>query len=224
MKEAGEGSSFVIYLPYGISISIFLTMCISVLRYLFIPSVAIEVTNDNATPSSQFLRQPDQAFDVLALPGANTDCKVSPNRDALQFCVVTYCYPTRGAPWSRCGLSVFNTGDDGMSWWNGICIDPSNNNKRIIGASGVYSRNVTSYSLSCADGTSQCIDQALPKTNRSCELFWPLLQKVIKDNIPSSSYLTDPSGSFLIRGAEIRDQNMWFNMCGFCSSANSVKG
>ena len=162
------------------------------------------------------------AYEVLTLPGSNTNCQVRPDPDALQFCVMLWgCDDTPETPGGRCGLgpgSVFYTGNAAL------CVTPSADNpskkSRIVGASGVYSRNITTYSLTCAGllaGTSSCLNQSLPKSDVSCELFWPTLRSVITQNIPSSGNITDHSGSFQIQGAVRNDPNIWFHMCGFCS-------
>jgi hypothetical protein len=176
------------------------------------------------TPSPSRLPSPnDNSFEVLTLPGSNTNCNVRPDPDALQFCVMTWgCRDTPQTPGGRCGLgsgSVFYTGNAF------ICITPTDK-KRILGASGVYTRSITTYSLTCAGqqaGTSSCLTPVLPKNDLSCSLFWPTLRSVISQNIPSTSNITDSSGSFQIQGAVVNDPNVWFNMCGFCSLAQWVE-
>jgi hypothetical protein len=156
-------------------------------------------------------------FEVLTLPGSNTDCNSRPEYDSLQFCVMTYgCSDSPATPKGRCGLSVF---------WNGLsalCVKPSNK-KRIVGASGVYSRNIATYKLTCVGNGTSCLEKALPKSADSCEMFWPTLRSVVSKNIPNSRSITDPTESFQIQGAVPEDSGIWFNMCGFCSFATEVK-
>jgi hypothetical protein len=193
------------------------------LTFAFLAVIGAVVLQFVFNPSARATDPDKNEFEVLTLPGSNTNCNVRPDPDTLQFCVMTWgCKDTPETPGGRCGLgagSVFYTGNAF------ICVSPSNK-KRILGASGVFSRQIRTFSLSCAGqhtGTSSCLNQVLPKSSLSCELFWPTLRSVISQNIPSSRNITDPSGSFQIQGAVDSDSKIWFNMCGFCSLATYVE-
>ncbi len=191
------------------------------LTFAFLAAIGAVVLLFVLFPSSR--QETPKEFEVLTLPGANTDCNTKPDPDSLQFCVILQgCADTPLTPGGRCGLgsgSVFYTG---MAF---ICVNPSNK-KRIIGSSGIFNRNMTTYSLTCAGaqaGTSLCLTPALPKSALSCEMFWPTLRAVITRNTSSTGFILDPSGSFQIQGAVDSDPNIWFNMCGFCSYARFVE-
>ena len=193
------------------------------LTFAFLAVIGAVVLQFVFNPSDPTANADKTEFEVLTLPGSNTNCNVRPDPDTLQFCVMTWgCKDTPETPGGRCGLgegSVFYTGNAF------ICISPFTK-KRILAASGVFSRKIRTFSLSCAGqhtNTSSCLNQVLPKSSLSCELFWPTLRSVISQKIPSSSNITDPSGSFQIQGAVESDPKIWFNMCGFCSLANYVK-
>lgn len=194
------------------------------LTFAFLAVIGAVVLQFVLNPSTRDALNTDRdQFEVLTLPGANTNCNVRPDPDTLQFCVMTWgCANTPETPGGRCGLGAGSVFYTGMA---SICVNPSNR-KRILGSSGIFSRNITTYTLSCAGrhaGTSSCLNPVLPKSSLSCALFWPTLRAVISQNVPSSRNITDPSGSFQIQGAVNRDPNVWFNMCGFCSFANYVE-
>ena len=58
-----------------------------------------------------------------------------------------------------------------------------------------------------------------------CQLYWPTLRKVILQDIPSTSSITDVDygGTFSISGPVKNNFGAWFNMCGFCSFSRDVK-
>jgi hypothetical protein len=193
-------------------VMVLLFFCTSVILLYYGLSIVV-----NFHLSGSHMIDQGRFFEVLTLPGSNTDCNARPEYDSLQFCVMTYgCSDSPATPKGRCGLSVF---------WNGLsalCVNPSNK-KRIVGASGVYSRNIATYELTCVGNGTSCLEQALPKSANSCDMFWPTLRSVVSKNIPNSKSITDPTESFQIRGAVPEDSGIWFNMCGFCSFATEVK-
>ena len=222
-------------------------------------------------------------YEVLVLPGSNKDCSKKPDVDSLEFCVVMFgCPDTPETPGGRCGFergvkggqgSVFRDGMETHVDRTGIC-QREDNRKRIIAAAGVYSRSITTYSVTCVGPecnfwktktinpynmtcAQAVIDNIYNKTKEvptvdeiltrcmhfeprttawskvqdglsTCDLFWPTLQKVISDKIPSTSSITHFSskyvgGTFAISGPIKNDRDAWFNMCGFCSYVREVK-
>jgi hypothetical protein len=98
------------------------------------------------------------SYEVLVLPGSNKDCSKKPDVDSLEFCVVMQgCPDTPETPDGRCGFepgvkgrqgSVFRDGMENVVDRTGIC-QREDNRKRIIAAAGVYSRSITTYSVTC---------------------------------------------------------------------------
>jgi hypothetical protein len=97
-------------------------------------------------------------YEVLVLPDSNKDCSKKPNVDSLELCVVMQgCPDTPETPGGRCGFepgvkgrqgSVFMDGVENVMDRTGIC-QREDNRKRIIAAAGVYSRSITTYSVTC---------------------------------------------------------------------------
>ena len=222
--------------------------------------------------------------EVLVLPGSNKDCSKKPDVDSLEFCVVMQgCPDTPETPGGRCGFkppdaygtegSVFWDGMENVVHSTGIC-QREDDRKRIIAAAGVYSRSITTYSVTCVGPecnfwktktinpynmtcAKAVIDNIYNKTKEvptvdeiltrcmhfeprttawskvqdglsTCDLFWPTLQKVIREKIPSTSSITHYAsqyvgGTFAISGPIKNDRDAWFNMCGFCSYVREVK-
>jgi hypothetical protein len=117
--------------------------------------------------------------EVLVLPDSNKDCSKKPDVDSLEFCVVMQgCPDTPETPGGRCGFepgvygregSVFRDGVENVLDRTGIC-QREDNRKRIIAAAGVYSRSITTYSVTCVGPECNFWKTKTTQFNESCGL------------------------------------------------------
>jgi hypothetical protein len=115
--------------------------------------------------------------EVLVLPDSNKDCSKKPGVDSLEFCVVMQgCDDTPETPGGRCGFepgvygregSVFRDGVENVVDRTGIC-QREDNRKRIIAAAGVYSRSITTYSVTCLGPECNFWKTKTTQLNESC--------------------------------------------------------
>lgn len=145
-------------------------------------------------------------FEVLTMPGYNTDCHSRPDPNILNFCVTTWgCTPGPQNPDGRCGLSTFSTGSQS------ICVNRFQGD-RIYAATGLYTKYISHYDLTCLDGSVNCIP--LPQTYAAgnCDQFWPAFRSYLQSGTAPSTL----GKNYSISLSTAQDDLLVGQMCGFC--------